>query len=120
MQVYSRAFLQSLPEKKKQAEVDDMIKGFWPNMYPTAENGLTSYFFDMTNMRYIAPDPFPALRKAAPTKSAMNLQTTMTNDEILTRFRLVFPECSVTYGEEWIETNASTKVLKRGITIDWS
>jgi hypothetical protein len=118
MQVYSREFLQSLPEKKKQAEVDGMIKGFWQSMYLTAENGQTSYFFDMTNMRKVTPDP--TQRQALQTKAAMNSQTTMTNDEILTRFQLAFPDCSVRYGEEWIESNASTRVLKRGITIDWS
>jgi len=118
MQTYSREFLQSLPEKMKQAEVDGMIKGFWQSMYLTAENGQTSYFFDMTNMRKVTPDP--TRRIPVQTMALMNSQTTMTNDEILTRFQLAFPDCSVRYGEEWIESNASTRVLKRGITIDWS
>uniref|UniRef100_A0A6C0AP28 Uncharacterized protein n=1 Tax=viral metagenome TaxID=1070528 RepID=A0A6C0AP28_9ZZZZ len=118
MQTYSREFLQSLPDKKKQQEVDAMIKGFWQSMHVTAENGQTSYFFDMTTMRKVAPEP--ASNRVLQTKSTLNSQTTMTNEEIVTRFQTAFPGCSVQYGEEWVESNASTRVLKRGITIDWS
>ena len=120
MQTYSREFLQGLPDKKKQEEIDAMIRGFWQFLHQAAENGHTSYFFDMTNMRRVTPDPTQKYVIQAQTRSAMYSQTTMTNEEIVTRFQLKFPDCSVRYGEEWIESNASTKVLKRGITIDWS
>ena len=118
MQTYSREFLQSLPDKRKQAEVDAMIKGFWQTMYLTAENGQTSYFFDMTTMRKITPEP--TLKHVVQGRAAINSQTTMTNEEIVMRFQAVFTDCSVRYAEEWIESNASTRVLKRGIIIDWS
>jgi hypothetical protein len=117
MQTYSREFLQSLPDKKKQQEVDAMIRGFWQSMYVTAENGQTSYFFDMSTMRKITPEPASSrVVQARPSNS----QTTMTNEEIVTRFQAVFTDCNVRYGEEWVDSNASTRVLKRGITIDWS
>lgn len=122
MQTYSREFLQGLPDKRKQAEVDAMIKGFWQTMYLTAENGQTSYFFDMTTMRKITPEPTlkHVVQARAAINSQINSQTTMTNEEIVMRFQAVFTDCSVRYGEEWVESNASTKILKRGITIDWS
>ena len=118
MQTYSREFLQSLPDKKKQQEIEVMINTFKQFLHQAAENGQTSYFFDMTNMRKVTPDP--TLKHVVQTKAALNSQTTMTNEEIVMRFQTAFPDCSVRYGEEWMESNASTKVLKRGITIDWS
>lgn len=118
MQTYSREFLQSLPDKKKQQEIDMMINTFKQFLQQAAENGQTSYFFDMTNMRKVTPDP--TLKHVVQTKAAINSQTTMANEEIVTRFQAVFTDCSVRYGEEWVESNASTKVLKRGITIDWA
>jgi len=118
MQTYSREFLQSLPDKKKQQEIDMMINTFKQFLQQAAENGQTSYFFDMTNMRKVTPDP--TLKHIVQTKAALNSQTTMANEEIVTRFQAVFTDCSVRYGEEWVESNASTKVLKRGITIDWA
>jgi hypothetical protein len=117
MQTYSREFLQSLPDKKKQQEIDVMINTFKQFLQQAAENGQTSYFFDMTNMRKVTPDPTLKHMRA---NVAIHSQTSMTNEEIVMRFQTAFPDCSVRYGEEWMESNASTKVLKRGITIDWS
>ena len=95
-----------------------MVQGFYQSLYLTAENGQTSYFFDMTNMRKVTPDPAQnhIVKKAA----SINLQTSMTNEEIVSRFQQKFPECLIKYSEEWVETNASTRVLRRGIMIDWS
>jgi len=105
-----------------------MINSFKQTLYQTAEGGQTSYFFDMTNMtntRKVTSDP--KQMRHMQTYAVMNSQgfnhipqTTMSNEEIVTRFQLAFPDCSVRYGEDWIESNVSTKVLKRGITIDWS
>ena len=95
-----------------------MINTFKRFLQEAAENSQISYFFDMTNMRKVTPDP--ASKRLAQTQATLNSQTTMTNEEIVTRFQAVFTDCSVRYGEEWIDTNASTRVLKRGITIDWS
>lgn len=119
MQTYSREFLQGLPEQKKQQEIDNIVQNFWQSLYQSAESGQSTYFFDMTNMRRVMPSD-PTQNRQIQTKAAMNSQTTMTNEEIVTRFQQKFPDCSVKYGEEWVESNASTKVLKRGITIDWS
>ena len=118
MDTYSREFLQSLPEKKKQLEIKAMISSFSQILLQAAENGQTSYFFDMSNIRRISPSDI-GKRHAGGQYNPIPA-TTMTNEEITARFQLAFPDCSVKYDEQWVETNASTKVFKRGITIDWS
>ena len=115
--MYSREYLQSLPEKKKQQEIDAIVQNFWQYLYQSAEGGQTSYFFDMTNMRKVSS---PELTQKQVITKFGSQSTTMTNEEIVTRFQQKFPDCLIKYSEEWVESNASTKVLKRGITIDWS
>lgn len=121
MQTYSRKFLQEFPEKKKQSEIDAMILSFIRHLYKAAEDGETSYFFDMTNMINIVPDTSQTVGKRKLQTAITHInQTTMTNVEIVNRFGNAFPDCKVVYNEDWVESNAMTKVLKRGITIDWS
>ena len=117
-QVLSREYLQSLPDKRKQQEVEAIIQTFWQSLYQAAENGHTSYFFDMTNMRKVTPDL--TYKQVLGKAGNQATQTTLTNDEIVKRFQQKFTGCSVKYAEEWIDSNSSRKTLKRGITIDWS
>jgi len=119
MDTYSREYLQSLPEKKKREEVDAIIRGFITTLRRGAELGETSYFFDMSNMRKVAHSD-PRQKRQTITYDQQSQSTTMTNEEIAERFQAAFPGCSVKYDEQWVETNASTKVFKRGITIEWS
>ena len=89
--MYSREFLQSLPDKKKQEEIDVMIKSFKQSLYQTAEGGQTSYFFDMTNMTNTKNITSDAKQmRHMQTFAVMNSpgfspipQTTMTNEEIV-------------------------------------
>ena len=122
MDTYSREFLQSLPEKKKYQEIKVMISTFSQLLLQNAENGQTSYFFDMSNIRRISPSDINTKQGGKQGGGIYNPipATTMANEEIAQRFQAAFPDCSVKYDEQWVETNASTKVFKRGITIDWS
>ena len=35
-------------------------------------------------------------------------------------FQRLFPDCDITYVEDWIETSPGTKELKKGVRVDWS
>ena len=118
MQTYSRGFLLGLPEERKQREFEMIVRSFIIPLKQAAEDDKKSYFFDMTNMRKITPDIIN--KRCVETFAGISSQTTMTNEEIINRIGKAFPDCSVVYTEDWVETNASTKILKRGITIDWS
>jgi hypothetical protein len=42
------------------------------------------------------------------------------SEELLAGLREKFPDCAVSFHEDWIETRQDVRVLKRGILIDWS
>ena len=119
MQVYSRDYLNSLPDKKNQAEIERLINIFKANLEEAAANGYTSYFFEMTSIRYV-PAVDTMQLNVIQKKASYNYQTSLTNDDIVKGFKTRFTGCSVKYGEEWVDTNVNTKTLKKGITIDWS
>jgi hypothetical protein len=42
------------------------------------------------------------------------------SDELLAALKEKFPDCSVSFQEDWVETRQGVKELKKGILIDWS
>lgn len=42
------------------------------------------------------------------------------SEELLNGLKEKFPDCSVSFQEDWIETRQGVKELKKGILIDWS
>jgi hypothetical protein len=43
-----------------------------------------------------------------------------TDEDVVAAFQAIFPDCKVTYEEQWVGTGRYTQVLKTGIMIDWS
>lgn len=102
---YSRDYLQSIPQKKKEEQVDAIVQGFLRDIHTTALNGGTSY-------RYVKPDDY-SLIMSEPGAPAL------TDSEIVAGFFLRFPGCKVYY-EDIIVENSNRKTLKKSIVIDWS
>jgi hypothetical protein len=44
----------------------------------------------------------------------------LTVDDLISEFKLKFPNCRVSFKETWVDVNKTTKTLKSGIVIDWS
>jgi hypothetical protein len=111
--VLSRSYLLGLPDRRKRQEINAIFDTFLYSLERAASNGETSYFFNMTNMKQIAPmtSPYPFDSKKS---------HTIPIDEIVFEFKIKFPDCYVKYIEKWVESTANTRVLKRGILIDWS
>jgi hypothetical protein len=42
------------------------------------------------------------------------------SDELLAGLKEKFPDCGVSFQEDWVETRQGVKELKKGILIDWS
>jgi hypothetical protein len=42
------------------------------------------------------------------------------SEELLAGLKEKFPDCSLSFQEDWIETRQGVKELKKGILIDWS
>jgi hypothetical protein len=43
-----------------------------------------------------------------------------TNEELIAAIEKKYPDCKVTYEENWVDTNINNRTLKKGIMIDWS
>jgi hypothetical protein len=104
--MYSRAFLQGLPEQRKSERADQLIQQHVNAIQESAAQGKTSYMFEPDNQ---AHNPRQHHSIPAPT-----------NDDFIAAFQRKFPDCTVTYQEAWVEIDAANRVLKRGIVIDWS
>lgn len=108
-QTYSREYLQSIPQERKQQQIDCIISFFINDLKNAAALGKTSYTYTRPaqSMKLTfphPPSPYPEL----------------TDAEIIAGFLARFPGCNVYYDESWVETNTTTRVLKKGIVIDWS
>ena len=134
---YSRAYLQYLPEERKQAHIKNIIQHILRVLLPNAAAGNSSYFYDMSAPPHPTSSPAPII----------------TNEEYVAGFKSVFTDCTVSYAEEWVEvpanhmnytrqtkhddfanhmnytkqanpmaggSSSTIKVLQKGITIDWS
>ena len=105
-QTFTRAFLQGLPEQRKREEADRRIQVHVDGIKQFAAQGKTSYMFEPDNNRHN-----PVQHHSIPV---------LTNDDFVAAFQRKFPDCTVTYQEAWVDVDATNRILKRGIVIDWS
>ena len=106
-QMFSKAYLRGMPEQYKQNRIDYIISTFIKELKHAASQGKTSYMYNPNN----------------PYRHAMNSNTVepkITNHDLVSAFQKKFPECKVSYEENWIDVDSHNKVLKKGILIDWS
>ena len=96
-QTFDKAYLQSMPDRRKQEIIDKVIQGFLQYLLNTAACGKTSYTFDTAG---ISP--------------------TITSEDLVAAFKNKFPDCSVSYQEVSIAVTSFNKVIKKNIVIDWS
>jgi hypothetical protein len=106
VQVYSREYLQSIPEQRKQQQIDIIVGRFHGDLLNAAATGKTSYM-------YVSPDTRGLVGCHPP-------QPVLTDAELVAGFFTRFPGCKVYYEESWVETQPNTRNLKKGIVIDWS
>lgn len=107
-QVFSRSYLQGIPEMNRKRMINNIIEGFINELRAAASAGKTFYMYDpitSTQHRICSyPPPLPP----------------PTTEELISAFQLKFPDCDVSYEEVWIETSPTKRTLKKGIRIDWS
>ena len=108
-QVFSREYLQSIPEQRRQAHINAIINSHSQRILNVAGEGNTSYTYVPDNR---------IDRQFRQTHG--NLQTVVATEELIAAFQQKFPGCKVSYEENWVNTTPATKVLTTGIVIDWS
>jgi len=111
-QTFTRAFLQGLPEQRKREaeqrmrdQADQRVAIHVNPIQESAAQGKTSYMFEPDNNRH------------NPRHQSI---TVLTNDDFVAAFQRKFPDCTVTYQEAWVDVDATNRILKRGVVIDWS
>jgi hypothetical protein len=107
-QLYSRDYLQSMPEQRKQQEINGIVGQFQGELLNAAASGKTSYMY----VRQIENRPQISWPSHSPPP--------LTDAELVAGFFTRFPGCKIYYEESWVESGPTTRVLKKGIVIDWS
>jgi hypothetical protein len=114
--IYSRSYLQSLPEKHKQEHIELMIREFVHNVNRCATMGKTSCLYS------IVDDSARRHRNhlGMITSPHQPSPPEVTTEDLIAAFQNKFPGCTITYEENWVETTPNTKTLTKGILVDWS
>ena len=112
--VFSRNYLQNIPNENKINEVNNMINQFIGDLTRVAGQGQKSYFYNMTNMQFVRNN------QGAENIINNNQTYSVPMDELLVMFRNKFDGCIVSYQEIWTECIGGARTVKRGILIDWS
>jgi hypothetical protein len=128
-QIFSRAHLQSLPEKLKVDTINKMVDGFILSVQQTATSGKTSYIYDITQPSHInvlkqyyyqSSEYQFAPQRIAPTNMEGLSETIIPMTDIISQIQGRFPGCRVSYQETWVDVSSNTRIAKKGILIDWS
>ena len=120
----SRSFLQGLPELRKQQQADQSVEAISFYIHNAATAGYTSYTYDPTVYR----------RNIGATKQMVHAQTksmhasgnvqaeqpVITDEDLVAALKRKFPDCGVSYEETWVDVTPQSRILKKGIRIDWS
>ena len=99
-QTFSKAYLRGIPGQRKQEYIDTLINQHIHAISEAAAQGKTSYMYKPITggpVKRVSP-PLPVI----------------TNDDLISAFKRKFPDCIVTYEENWIDVDSQNKVLKKG------
>jgi hypothetical protein len=108
-QVYSRDFLRAYQNQCKEKIVDDFAEGLVFDVLQQARQGEHHFTFDMGAWR----------QNAERRNNTVSHGTLPTNEELLVGVKRVFPECSVTLHETWMESKTHGRECKMLLTISW-
>lgn len=110
-QVFDRDYLQNLAGLRKREQLNEIMKYYEEFVRKAAIDGNTSYLASIQHVprmnsigRYPGEQPLPP----------------PTTEEIVEAFKKKYRGCDVSYKEEWVDSDSSTRVLKKGVVIDWS
>ena len=136
-QTLSRQYLQGLPEAQRRQMIENDVFRLFQQIARLLQNaalkGETRYLHDMSQwmeQQYQQRREDHQLRVAQigglSKAEAQLLQQKgpdppePPSDELLAALKEKFPDCGVSFQEDWVETRQGVKELKKGILIDWS
>ena len=116
--VYSRSYLQGMPEERKKQLIDKMIQEFIHELIALSARGETSYRFPIVYQTPLLHQT--GMKPQIINTSHGNIPANISIDELVARFQSKFPECQISYDESWIDQSATRRYLSKAIIIDWS
>jgi len=139
-QSYSRQYLRELPEThRRQIIQNDAFRLFQqmePRLKAAALKGETRYLHDMAHWeaQEDAMRMMQGVDRFSPKETKFNQQMQAfqqsqkqapalpesLSHELLAALGEKFPDCGVSFQEDWVETRQGVRELKKGILIDWS
>lgn len=113
MQKFSRKELQEYKDVMIRKRAHWVVAEHYRNILQSAEYGSNAYLVSLNTENKTTCLPM-----------GVNPLPEPTTEDILSAFKEIFPDCSVTYNESWVDQppmrNQQTRVLKKSILIDWS
>ncbi len=87
------------------------VAGYTLDVLKSANEGKTSHLVEGVKVTVVRLSPFRPGGIPPPYQ--------ITSDSV-SLFQRIFPDCTVTYVEDWFDTKPGVKEFKKGILIDWS
>ncbi len=120
-QIYSREYLQSAPELKKQAQIDFIISGFIEQLKINASEGKTEYRINLdVDEKGVRRNYLHVGSMMGRNHVSSQIQKGLTDAELIAGLFTRFPGCKIYYDEKYIQATYNTQSLKKEIVIDWS
>ena len=129
MSTFSREYLQNLPAQKRQEIADTIAQDSLQRVLEAATSGETSYLVNLEqdsrgvrrNFLNAGAQVQQQIRHGTVRVSTLHERIfNLTQDDIIAAFYRKFPGCDISYEETWTDVSPTSRVLKKGIKIDWS
>jgi hypothetical protein len=136
-QTLSRQYLQGLPEAQRRQMIENDVFRLFQQIAQPLQNaalkGEKKYLHDMS--QWMAQQQGELLRqhqqRVAQTANFSKAEAQLLqqkgpappeppSNELLAGLKEKFPDCAISFQEDWVETRQGVKELKKGILIDWS
>lgn len=105
-QTFSREKLQSIPAERRLQAIVQYVDRNYHSIIQAAAVGKTSCLHQFVSHNHL-PCSSPG-------------QYIVTLEDVIEGFKAKFPDCSVSYAEEWVDVRPGHREQKTGIRIDWS
>jgi len=135
-QTLSRQYLQGLPEAQRRQMIENDVFRLFQQIAQPVQNaalkGETRYLHDMSqwmaqqgellrqHQQRVAQTAHFSKAEAQLLQQKGPAPPEPPSDELLAGLKEKFPDCGVSFQEDWVETRQGVKELKKGILIDWS
>ena len=106
-QTYSRAKLQGIPAERRLQAIANHVEWMQQQVIDSAAIGKSSYLHT-----------YPP--KGATARCCTPGHYVPTRDDIIEGLKIKFPDCDISYVEEWIDVCPGHREQRSGIKIDWS